>query len=93
MQRVERGGLAEALERRLTVLHVHIEVGLVAVLVLGKVEVRGGLLQLELPDIRLGLEPVVEQRQQRVVTGQHLGLDLRLAALGVGLLLDLRRAP
>ena len=46
LQRVERGGLAEALERRLAVLHVQIEVGLVAVLVLCEVEVRGGLLQL-----------------------------------------------
>ena len=93
LQRVEHGGLAESLERRLAVLHVQLEFSLVAVLVLCEVEVCGGLLQLELPDIRLGLEPVIEQRQQCVVTGEHFNLDLRFTALGVGLLLDLRRAP
>ena len=93
LQGVERGGLAETLERRLAVLHVHLEFSLVAVLVLCEVEVRGSLLQLELPDIRLGLEPVIEQRQQCVVASEHLGLDLRFTALGVGLLLDLRRTP
>ena len=93
LQRVQRGRFAEPCERRLAVRYVLIEVGLVAVLVLGEVEVCGCLLQLELPDIRLGLKPGVEQRQQCVVPGEHLGFDLRLAALGAGLLLDLRRAP
>ena len=93
MKRVERGSFAEALERCFTVFYVNIEIGPVAILVLSKVEVGGGLLQLELPNIRLGLKPGVEQCQQRVVTGEHLGLDLGLAALGVGLLLDLRCAP
>ena len=74
-------------------LHVNIEVRLVAVLVLGKVEVGGGLLELELPDVRVRLEALVEQGELGFVAGDHLGLDLRFLPLGVGLLLDLRRAP
>ena len=93
LQRVQRGRFAEPCERRFAVRHVLIEVGLIAILVLGEVEVCGCLLQLELPDIRFGIKAGAEQRQQCVVSREYLGLNLGLAALGAGLLLDLRRAP